>query len=285
MPDAGQRSVGTVDRTEGRNTMLTRTLSAIFLCLLLRCTHKNEPADDDTTADDDATAGDDDTTAADDDSDDDDVVYEDPCDGAPAGDPCCAEPFDSVYICVFSAYQDVVTTGHFLQWRDGDSEFRTTDGESIEFWVAGTDAAFEALPDLSQYDELSFVQRGGCDGKDGFYDAVYFFTGEYPGELVLMWGDIDVEDLGGWTVSGPKDVTTCPARPRDRCWEFEHNHPVTVSNQQESWELYQGEEVDTGSYTIRMLAAWSGSGSKYCTCGTPDHLSNWWIQPATEQPR
>jgi len=236
------------------------SLSVVAFVLVIGCS-----ADGDDGANDDTTHADDD-------------VFEDPCIDAVADGPCCYDALDTLYIGVDGTTGGEYT-GVFVVWDHYHPVFRTTDGDEFEFVIDTDEQTFAELPDLSLAGELNVMQLGTCNAEDGFLNAVYFYRGEYPGELLLLVGTIGVEDLGGWTVSAPRDIATCPARPGTRCWEFEHNRMVAVSHGQNSWLLYQGEEVQTAGYSVRMILAQSGEGQNDCVGGWVEDSLNGLVLP------
>jgi len=239
-----------------------------LLALVVGCP---EDEGDDGVQDDDV-QGDDDTTVGDDD------VNEDPCVDAAPDDPCCTD-FETLYFC--QPWPGNEVTGEFIEWgQHTDPDFLTTEGEIIEFELVGTDV--DEFPDLSEAGQLNVLQIGKCDAG-GNYNALYFYKGEYPGELVLLYGNIPVADIGGWTVISEVDTETCPARPDVRCWEFGHNHAVTFQYGGESIDLFQGMSSPFLDYEVRVLLALSGSGYTDCTGSSAPQESIWYVVPGPDK--
>ena len=217
-------------------------------------------------------------------ADDDDTAGEDPCDGDMFANPCCNDTGPRFYLgfdLSFPADQEV--TGAFSDWGSigyGDIQFVVTDGTEHDVWVSGDEDALQSIPDLAAAGEVKVIMRGGCDGEGGFYDVVYVFTGEYPGEMLLLAGSIGVTDLGGWTVEAGSDNTTCMARPDGGCYEFSHNRPVTFTHAGGSVDLYQGSIENTESGRIHLAQAESHSGEELCVDGGGPEYDSWFIVPA-----
>ena len=220
----------------------------------------------------------------DDDDDSADPGLDDPCEGDMYANPCCADPGPRFFLGFGLTFpSDEEVTGTFSDWGStgyGDIQFVETDGTSHDVWVEGSDDALVHIPDLAAAGEVTVIMRGGCDGEGGFYDAVYVFTGEYPGELLLLAGSIGVEDLGGWTVETGSDTTTCDARPDGGCYEFSHNRPVLFTFGAESVELYQGSIENTDHGIIHLAQAESHSGETLCVDGGGPEYDSWFIVPA-----
>ena len=245
---------------------------------LCGCPEKTE-ADDDAADDDTATPDDD---AADDDTD----PFVDPCEDAPADDPCCYSRGVRFYLCFDLSWPgEMPVTGQFSDWGEygyADIQFVANDGTSHNVWVSGDDEALDLVPDLHAAGEVTVIQQGGCDGKGGFYSSVYVYRGAPPGELILLTGSTGADDLGGWTVETSRDIDSCPARTGNSCYEFLHNRPVTVTHGEDSWQLYQGEFATTEEVAIRIGSAQSASGSCSCT-DTSTEYSSWLVVPIDVQ--
>ena len=242
---------------------------SVLLCglgLLLGCPAGDD--DDDVSGDDDAT-GDDDTTG-----------IEDPCEEP--DETCCAEPGDWIAICFDMGWPgEVPVTGQFSGWGAfgyGDIQFVAEDGTEYDAWIEGSDGAWALLPDLSAAGQVTVVQRGGCDGKGGFYNAVAVMAGQDPDHMLFIAGNVGATDLFGWTVETDRDVDTCPARPGDACNEFLHNRPIVVSRGDDGVVLYQGQTQPFGQLaTVHVGIARSGSGEYLCMDGGGTEYDAWLI--------
>jgi len=217
------------------------------------------------TGDDDAT-GDDDTT--------------DPCDEP--DETCCAERGEHLLICFDMGWPgEVPVTGQFNGWGEsgyGDVQFVAEDGTEYDAWLAGSDGVWAMVPDLAAAGTVTIVQRGGCDGKGGIYNAVYVMAGTDPDAMLLAAGSTSVTDLFGWTVETDRDVDSCAARPGDGCNEFLHNRPIVVSRGDDGVVLYQGQTQPFGqTATIHVGMAQSGSGEYLCADGPGTELDAWLI--------
>jgi len=255
-------------------------LLTIVCVLLMGCSDEFEV---DGGGDDDSGGGDDDDNGGDDDTGDDDSPP-DPCDGADATDPCCADALPAIYFGSCDIPQDQPFTGHFSDWALGTVDFVTSEGEVYAFWLEGSPTSFILLPDLSAHGEVGLIQQGGCDGKGGFYDAVHVHEPGDDAATLLLTGSRGVEDLAGWTLESPQDNLGCVARPSEGCNEFLHNRPVHVLFEGAPHTLYQGTEAIIGGFDVLITVAQSGSGVYDCADGPGTELDNWVIVPHVDSP-
>ena len=247
--------------------------SLVGLWLLVGCPVDDDDAvtvDDDTSGDDDGT-GDDDTTET-----------SDPCEHAAPDDPCCNErgPWISLGFDELEWPGEIPVTGEFVDWGHWSGvQFEADDGAVYDAWLDGVSEIWSLVPDLGASGQVTVVMWGGCDGKSGCHNAVYVMAGQDLDRPLLIVGNIGVTDFFGWTVESPRDIETCPGRPSDGCYEFQHNRPVTIRHDAESVQLYQGQDAQLGNADVYLGAAISGSGEEYCVDGGGPDWAAWFVVP------
>ena len=249
-------------------------LSIGWLCassLFLACPGPGDDytGDDDTTpGDDDASPGDDDTTHP---GDDDDTT--------PGDEVCASTPAGRAYLVPDYYMPDAPTTGRFTSWAPGISQVQTGEGDLIAFHLEDG-GALDLLPDLSAFEELSFMSSGWMT-ESGAWAEVYFFTGEPPGELVLQIGSNHLEaDLGsGWSVAPDEEEPLCDRVAVGECSEYERVTGIRFTHGDESVVVYQGQQAELDGFTIHLQAGVLGEGAYVGDECLTDDL-NYFILPA-----
>jgi len=178
-----------------------------------------------------------------------------------------------------------ILTGRFTRWQVGESIFETTSGERFGFGLILEGEA--VVPDLARLGTVDLHARG-------FQGTSREPTN--PNLEVFAPGDRDrlIAALGNRELLAPTSRLAIAApRDNDSCMQYGHengrarNKPVTVTVDDDSAVLYQGEAATLGAFDVRVVTAQSNNRSHpWAPCS--DALCPWeklaWIATSEEIP-
>jgi len=207
------------------------------------------------------------------------------CGGTDADEPCCAEREGLASLCLLGDADGtpISTLGSFSQWAwfDNDGQgprpvFVAEDGTEYAVSIITDEPGLAALPDLEALGPVLVAQHGDC-GADGPANQILEVWATDSQQLLFACGN-RAGQVGAWSIATGFSPTECAAREGSACTEYDHAVTVNVEHEDETWTLWQGQDLTTDGMTLHVGAAWVGSGAYTCDDGADRWLS-WFLAP------